>query len=292
MRSTSARAARLSTFGGAPLSLDALVRGELPFIRRRLRALFPPQLDLDDLEQHVLLNVHRNLHSYRGEGSLRAWLDRITVRVGFKHARQIRAREQREQPLSDDLNEGSPGSLSETYFTRRWVGQLLSGLSPAQRHAVVLHHVLGFEVAEIASDQGVPTETARSRLRVGMRKLRSRARLRSESFTHTEASEVAQRSGSTNKRNANMPATGGGRYVGPTPSTVNSLGLYGTSAVADSSQPTERDRAETASSTGNAKNGSVCSGSLSVKPRATAVSAPISAPEHRSKRAASRRDSA
>jgi hypothetical protein len=37
-------AARVSTFGGAPLALDALVRSELPFIRRRLRALFPPQL--------------------------------------------------------------------------------------------------------------------------------------------------------------------------------------------------------------------------------------------------------
>jgi RNA polymerase sigma-70 factor (ECF subfamily) len=182
MRPCSTEAARPSTFGGAPLSLDALVQSELPFIRRRLRALFPPHLDLDDLEQQVLLNVHRNLHSYRGEGSLRAWLDRITVRVGFKHARQIRAREQREQPLLGELSDASASSLAETYFTRRWVGQLLSGLSPAQRHAVLLHHVLGFEVAEIASDQGVPTETARSRLRVGMRKLRSRARLRSEAF--------------------------------------------------------------------------------------------------------------
>ncbi len=177
----SARLARGGTFGGLSSSLDELVRSELPFIRRRLRALFPPQLDLEDVEQQVLLNVHRNLHSYRGEGSLRAWLDRITVRVGFKHARQVRAREQREQPLLDDLSEASLDSASDSYFTRRLVAQLLSGLSPAQRRAVLLHHVFGLEVAEIADAQGVPTETARSRLRVGMRKLRSRAQLRTDS---------------------------------------------------------------------------------------------------------------
>jgi RNA polymerase sigma-70 factor (ECF subfamily) len=160
------------------ITLDALVRAELPFIRRRLRALFPPQLDLDELEQQVLLNVHRNLHSYRGEGPLRAWLDRITVRVGFKHARRVRAREQREEPILADLQDVAPRPASEAYFSRDLVRQLLAGLPPEQRSAVVLHHVLGFEVAEIANDQGVPTETARSRLRIAMRKLRSRARHR------------------------------------------------------------------------------------------------------------------
>ena len=161
-----------------PITLDALVRAELPFIRRRLRALFPPQLDLDELEQQVLLNVHRNLHSYRGDGSLRAWLDRITVRVGFKHARRVRAREQREEPILTDLQDAAPRPASEAYFSRNLLRQLLAGLSPEQRSAVVLHHVLGYEITEIADDQGVPTETARSRLRIAMRKLRARARYR------------------------------------------------------------------------------------------------------------------
>jgi DNA-directed RNA polymerase specialized sigma24 family protein len=38
--------------------------------------------------------------------------------------------------------------------------------------------VVGLEVAEVARHQGIPTETARSRLRIGMQKLRHRARLR------------------------------------------------------------------------------------------------------------------
>ncbi|HWZ93510.1 MAG TPA: sigma factor-like helix-turn-helix DNA-binding protein, partial [Polyangiaceae bacterium] len=55
---------------------------------------------------------------------------------------------------------------------------LLSVLPPEQERAVVLHHVIGLEVSEVAEHQGVPTETARSRLRLGMQKLRHRARVR------------------------------------------------------------------------------------------------------------------
>ena len=160
------------------LSVEALVQAQLPWIRRRLRSLFPPHLDLDELEQKVLLNVLRSLPSYRGEGSLRAWVDSITLRVGLSHARRVRARERREQALVEGLGDLEQRLPSEAYFTRRQVQALLSVLPPEQERAVVLHHVIGLEVSEVAEDQGVPTETARSRLRLGMQKLRSRARVR------------------------------------------------------------------------------------------------------------------
>ena len=160
------------------LTVEALVQGQLPWIRRRLRSLFPPHLDLDELEQKVLLNVLRSLPSYRGEGSLRAWVDSITLRVGLSHARRVRARERREQALAEGLGDFQQPLPSEAYFTRRQVQGLLSVLPPEQERAVVLHHVIGLEVSEVAEHQGVPTETARSRLRLGMQKLRSRARVR------------------------------------------------------------------------------------------------------------------
>jgi DNA-directed RNA polymerase specialized sigma24 family protein len=37
---------------------------------------------------------------------------------------------------------------------------------------------VGLKVSEVAEHQGVPTETARSRLRKGMKELRRRARIR------------------------------------------------------------------------------------------------------------------
>jgi RNA polymerase sigma-70 factor (ECF subfamily) len=160
------------------ISVEVLVQTQLPWIRRRLRSLFPPHLDLDELEQKVLLNVLRSLPSYRGEGSVRAWVDSITLRVGLSHARRVRARERREQALVDGLGDTQSPLPSDAYFTRQQVEGLLAVLPPEQERAVVLHHVIGLEVSEVAEHQGVPTETARSRLRLGMQKLRHRARVR------------------------------------------------------------------------------------------------------------------
>jgi RNA polymerase sigma-70 factor (ECF subfamily) len=160
------------------LSVESVIQSQLPWIRWRLRSLFPPHLDLDELEQQVLLNVMRSFPSYRGEGSLRAWLDSITLRVGMKHVRRVRERERREQAVCETLGSVHQRLPSDEYFARRQLLSLLSGLSPKQKHALVLRHVVGLEVAEVAKKQGIPMETARSRLRVGMRKLRLRARLR------------------------------------------------------------------------------------------------------------------
>ncbi|HEY4156686.1 MAG TPA: sigma-70 family RNA polymerase sigma factor [Polyangiaceae bacterium] len=160
------------------LSIDAVIQSQLPWIRARLRSLFPPHLDLDELEQQVLLNVMRSLPSYRGEGPLRAWIDSITLRVGMKHARRVRERERREQVVFEGFRDARQRLPSEEYFVRRQLLSLLSGLPPDQKQALVLRHVVGLEVSEVAKNQGIPTETARSRLRVGMRKLRLRARLR------------------------------------------------------------------------------------------------------------------
>ncbi len=162
---------------GSRLSVEALVRAQLPWIRRRLRSAFP-HLDLDELEQKVLLIVLRSLPSNRGEGALQAWVESITLRVGLTHARRLRARGRREQALVEGLGDHQQRLTSDAYFARRQVQGLLSALPPEQERAVVLHHVIGLEVSEVAEQQGVSTETARSRLRLGMQKLRSRAKVR------------------------------------------------------------------------------------------------------------------
>jgi len=66
----------------------------------------------------------------------------------------------------------------DAQLERKRVLQLLSVLSPEQGTAIVLHHVLGLGVAELAQREGIPAETVRSRLRVAMQKLRQCARAR------------------------------------------------------------------------------------------------------------------
>jgi RNA polymerase sigma-70 factor (ECF subfamily) len=164
------------------ISVEALIREQLPWIRWRLRTLFPAHLDLDELQQQVLLNLQRSFPTYRGEGSLRAWVDCVTVRVGLKHARRTRLRELRELQLSE-LDAPHQSSVSEAYFTRIQVLDLLSVLPPEQERVVVLCHMLGLKVREVAAHQGIPAETVRSRLRLGMQKLRRRARARDPAVT-------------------------------------------------------------------------------------------------------------
>jgi RNA polymerase sigma-70 factor (ECF subfamily) len=55
---------------------------------------------------------------------------------------------------------------------------LLDELPDDQRQAVVMHHVLGLSMPELATELGIPFETARSRLRLGIQKLRARVQRR------------------------------------------------------------------------------------------------------------------
>jgi RNA polymerase sigma-70 factor (ECF subfamily) len=51
----------------------------------------------------------------------------------------------------------------------------LDALPYDQRHALVLHHVVGLSVPEVAAQLEVPLETIRSRLRLAQNKLREQA---------------------------------------------------------------------------------------------------------------------
>jgi len=60
-------------------------------------------------------------------------------------------------------------------LSRRRFVLLLDQLPLDQRHALVLHHVVGLNVDEIAAETGARRETVRTRLRLGRLKLRGLA---------------------------------------------------------------------------------------------------------------------
>jgi RNA polymerase sigma-70 factor, ECF subfamily len=72
----------------------------------------------------------------------------------------------------DTLAAASEQSPSGRYLVRRRAVTALDQLPDVQRHALVMHHVLGMTVAEIALELDTPAETIRSRLRVAMGKMR------------------------------------------------------------------------------------------------------------------------
>jgi RNA polymerase sigma-70 factor, ECF subfamily len=146
----------------------------LPRVRNLVRYLVWSDADVDDIAQLALVEVARSFGNYRGEGALSSWADRITMRVTLHHIRRKRNEERRRSALSPDLRVVSGNDQPDDFTLRREAARLLDELPDDQRQAVILHHVLGLSMPELAAELGIPFETARSRLRLGIQKLRAR----------------------------------------------------------------------------------------------------------------------
>jgi RNA polymerase sigma-70 factor (ECF subfamily) len=144
----------------------------LPRARNLVRYLVRGDADVDDLAQDALLAVLRGLSTFRGEAPFEAWADRVVARATFAGLRQ-RRREWSERAQGEpELLEQQSAAAPDDYTERRRVVALLDALPLEQRHALVLHHVLGMSVPEIAEEANCPGETVRSRLRLGPRRMR------------------------------------------------------------------------------------------------------------------------
>jgi len=162
---------------------EELLQELLPRVRNLVRYLAWGDVDVDDISQLALIEIARSFHNYRGEGALHSWAERITTRVALHHLRRRRAEERRRTSLSPaELHVLSPrNEQPDEYTLRRKTVRMLDDLPDDQRQALVMHHVVGLSVPELASELGIPFETARSRLRLGVQKLREQLRRRGSS---------------------------------------------------------------------------------------------------------------
>lgn len=152
---------------------EALLRELLPRARNLIRYLVRGDAEVDDICQDALVALLRGFGSYRGEGALSSWADRVVVRVTFAHLEKVRTDRARRDP-KPDLQLVPDGPVpADSYAARREAAWLLDQLPDEQRHALVLHHVLGMTVPEISEESNTPFETVRSRLRLGKQRLRA-----------------------------------------------------------------------------------------------------------------------
>lgn len=70
----------------------------------------------------------------------------------------------------------TPMELAELSASREQVQQAVCSLPWPQQDAVILKTIAGFTLAEIATEQGEPVETVKSRLRYAYTKLRRQLR--------------------------------------------------------------------------------------------------------------------
>jgi len=173
-----ARAAELNALvaraaAGDQAATEALVLAVLPRARNLVRYLVRGEQDVDDVAQDALVTMLERLHSFRGEGAFEAWVDGVVLRVVLGRMRKIRLWSRRfELRGSEAMPVPAGGEAPERYLARRGAVRALDELPDKQRVVIVMHHVLGFSVQEAAAELDVPVETARSRLRLGMSRLR------------------------------------------------------------------------------------------------------------------------
>jgi RNA polymerase sigma-70 factor (ECF subfamily) len=158
---------------GDRAALEAVVTELLPRIRNLMRYLLRGDAEAEDIAQEVMVAIVRGLPSFRGDGSLHGWAERVAVREAFARLRQARRVRAQIDAGADLTVVAHPDGPPDVYAERRRTVALLDQLPDDQRHALVLHHVLGLSVPEIAAEVSAPIETVRSRLRVGIARLRA-----------------------------------------------------------------------------------------------------------------------
>ncbi len=141
-------------------------------VRRTVFYLVGSDRDADDMTQMALIEILSSVRSFRGDCSLKYWADRITVRCAM---RALKKRRRREALLNDmEMEETTPPD-AEADACRGWLQQrmarLLQQLSRDCRTALVLHHVQGYKISEIAALTGARVNTVRGRLRTGRKRL-------------------------------------------------------------------------------------------------------------------------
>ncbi len=156
---------------GDRVAATSLLGELLPRIRNVVRYFLRTD-DIDDTVQESLVAVLRGLPTFRGDGKLSSWSDRIVARIAIGAARRKRIGDAR--VTSTEAAELLADDSHDDYLERRRLVAALDTLSQEMREALVMHHVLEMSVPEIAEELAIPQETVRSRLRNGRTALRER----------------------------------------------------------------------------------------------------------------------
>ncbi|GAA2088267.1 sigma-70 family RNA polymerase sigma factor [Kitasatospora saccharophila] len=128
----------------------------------------------EEVAQEALLEVWRSAPSYRPErGPVAAWACTIAHRRAVDRVRSVRASCEREQRVVRE-DRTAPEPVAETVertMEAVRVRRALSGLSAAQRQALVLAYYGGYSQSQIAAVLGLPLGTVKSRMRDGLLRL-------------------------------------------------------------------------------------------------------------------------
>jgi RNA polymerase sigma-70 factor (ECF subfamily) len=171
---------------GEEAAYEALIaRFEHPIFNLVSRLTNDPG-DAPDVVQEVFLKVFRNVHSFRGQSSLKTWIYRIAVNESRNHRRWFGRH--RSQEIALDPTPGdpqgylgwlpdparSPMELAIDRERETLIEVALAEINPNYRAALVLRELEGLSYDEIAEILETSLGTVKSRILRGRAALRER----------------------------------------------------------------------------------------------------------------------
>jgi RNA polymerase sigma-70 factor (ECF subfamily) len=177
-------AIKAAVLGGDRDAFRILVEREAPTIHRACQRILGNGTDAEDAAQEAVVTAFRSISTWRGEGSLGAWVTRIAVRIALRQA----ARRRPVAWIEPGGAPAGPGAVPEpaagpgrdpAFSAIRaeqaaTVRTAVAGLAEPYREVVALRFFGECSLDEIATITGRPLGTVKTHLHRGLARLRDR----------------------------------------------------------------------------------------------------------------------
>lgn len=158
---------------GDSQAFTVLVRRHQTWMWMNARAMLGNGDDAMDAVQQALIRAFRSAHTWRQDGPVVAWLNRILARVMVDvYAARAKAPTPVETEDNPNFPEMTAPDNSELALAERLLHEVIAGLPKDQRECFARIDVLGFTYAEVAAELGIPEGTVKSRRSRGKDRVR------------------------------------------------------------------------------------------------------------------------
>jgi RNA polymerase sigma-70 factor (ECF subfamily) len=157
-----------------PAALASLYDRYAPLVYGLARRIVRDEGQAEDLVQEVFLRIWNRPEVYdRGRGTFRAWLLSIAHHLAVDVLRRRRREVSYQEKLTGPGGSADPFEAAVDQVDGATVRSLLGRLPPDQRRVIELAYFEGLTQREIAARLGEPLGTVKTRLRLGIIKLRA-----------------------------------------------------------------------------------------------------------------------
>jgi len=144
---------------------EVLVRRYQRLVATAALRMGTPRDEVEDVTSEVFYKVYKSLGRYRPEHALSTWMYRIAINAALGRKRSMR-HESRMEELSPSLSDGRPSleDRASDLERSRLLQEALERIPGHYRSPLVLAHLEGMPLEEIARILELPEGTVKSRL--------------------------------------------------------------------------------------------------------------------------------